>query len=151
MERSKLPAKAHNHTSINGVASRDLAGAAAFRVPFGLQMIPATLLGVCIHFFPYSPRWLAMVDRQTESLESLSRLRRLPIDDERILKEWRSVLDEVAFQRQVTERDHPGATGFKLEMWAWLDLFKRGIWKRTAAACGICFFTQVNRTAFSPD
>ena len=58
--------------------TKDLAGDAAFRVPFGLQMLPATLLGVCIHIFPYSPRWLVMVDRHDDSLRSLSKLRRLP-------------------------------------------------------------------------
>jgi hypothetical protein len=107
-------------------------------------MLPATLLGVCIHFFPYSPRWLAMVDRSEDSLKALGRLRRLPLDDARIQTEWRGIMTDVAFQRAQTEKTHPGARGWKREMHEWTDLFGRKMIKRTMVACGICFFTQVD-------
>jgi sugar porter (SP) family MFS transporter len=122
--------------------TKDLAGAAAFRVPFGLQMVPATILGICIHFFPYSPRWLVMADRADDSLQALSRLRRLPADDHRVQAEWRSIIGEVAFQDELAKKHHPGAGGLKLEILRWNDLFKRDTLKRTTVACGICFFTQ---------
>jgi hypothetical protein len=38
----------------------------SFRLPLGLQMVCATALGICIHFFPYSPRRLALVGRSEE-------------------------------------------------------------------------------------
>ena len=38
-------------------------GTAAFRVPWGLQMIPAILLFIGMCFLPESPRWLARKDR----------------------------------------------------------------------------------------
>ena len=38
-------------------------GAAAFRIPWGLQMIPAMVLFVGLLFLPESPRWLAKKDR----------------------------------------------------------------------------------------
>ena len=38
-------------------------GTAAFRVPWGLQMIPAIFLFFAIMFLPESPRWLAKKDR----------------------------------------------------------------------------------------
>lgn len=41
-------------------------GAAAFRVPWGLQMIPALLLFLGLLFMPESPRWLARKDRWEE-------------------------------------------------------------------------------------
>lgn len=119
-----------------------LSGNAVFRLPFGLQMIPATILGVCIHFFPYSPRWLVMVDKHDDSLHALARLRRLPTDDSRVQAEWRSIIGEVAFQREIASKEHAGATGFKLEMLQWLSLFKKKCFKRTIVAAGICFFTQ---------
>ena len=122
--------------------TKDLAGDPAFRIPFGLQMVPATILGICIHLFPYSPRWLVMVDRHDDSLQALAHLRRLPSDDHRVQAEWRSIIGEVAFQRELTQRQHPGKSGFSLELLRWFDLFKRDTWRRTAAACGICFFTQ---------
>ena len=40
-----------------------LNGTAAFRIPWGLQMIPAMLLFLGMCFLPESPRWLARQDR----------------------------------------------------------------------------------------
>ena len=42
-------------------------GKAAFRLPWGLQMIPAMLLFLGLLFLPESPRWLAKKDRWEES------------------------------------------------------------------------------------
>ena len=41
----------------------DINGTASFRIPWGLQMIPAALLSVGMLFFPESPRWLVDNDR----------------------------------------------------------------------------------------
>ncbi|TKA82359.1 hypothetical protein B0A49_00100 [Cryomyces minteri] len=41
-------------------------GTAAFRLPWGLQMIPAILLFIGMMFLPESPRWLASKDRWEE-------------------------------------------------------------------------------------
>lgn len=41
-------------------------GTAAFRIPWGLQMIPAILLFLGMLFLPESPRWLARKDRWEE-------------------------------------------------------------------------------------
>lgn len=123
--------------------TKDLGGEAAFRLPFGLQMVPATLLGVGIHLFPYSPRWLVMADRHEDSLLSLSKLRRLPPDDTTVRTEWHGIIAEVALQRDICREKHPGADGVKLELLRWSDLFRdKKTLKRTIAASGICFFTQ---------
>ncbi|MCJ1305505.1 hypothetical protein MMC08_008319 [Hypocenomyce scalaris] len=121
--------------------TRLMSGQIAFRLPFGLQLISAILLGVCIHFFPYSPRWLALVGRPDDALLSLCKLRSLPNTDERVLAEHRGILAEVEFQKIVLERHHPGARGFKLELLTWLDLFRKG-WRRTAVGMGVAFFQQ---------
>jgi hypothetical protein len=47
-------------------------GTAAFRVPWGLQMIPAILLFCGLLFLPESPRWLAKNGRWEESLAVLT-------------------------------------------------------------------------------
>ncbi|KAF9069988.1 general substrate transporter [Rhodocollybia butyracea] len=49
---------------INGVAS--------FRLPWGLQMIPAIILFFGMTWFPESPRWLMDHDRDEEALEILA-------------------------------------------------------------------------------
>ncbi|BCS02697.1 sugar porter family MFS transporter [Aspergillus luchuensis] len=123
-------------------ATRYIPSEASFRLPFGLQMVTATLLGIGIHFYPYSPRWLALVDRQDDCLSSLSKLRGLPRTDPRIQAEFRTIVSEVTYQRIVQDRRHPGATGLKLELFSWMHLFSRGTWKRVAVACGVGFFQQ---------
>lgn len=122
--------------------TRHMTGEACFRLPFGLQMVSATALGLGIHFFPYSPRWLTLVNRDAECLTSLTKLRNLPATDERVQIEYNSILSEVRFQKIVQERKHPGAKGLKLEILSWFDLFSKETWKRTAVGCGIAFFQQ---------
>lgn len=124
-------------------ATRHMSGEISFRLPFGLQMVCATILGLVIHLFPYSPRWLSLVGRDDEALSSLAKLRRLPATDERVMTEWRGIVAEVQFQKEMLERTHPGVSGFKLEIQTWLDLFRKKTRRRTLVGCGIAFFQQV--------
>ncbi|GME26341.1 MFS monosaccharide transporter [Neofusicoccum parvum] len=121
-------------------ATRHMEGDIAFRLPFGLQMVCAIILGVGIHVFPYSPRWLALVGRESECLQSLSRLRRLPPTDWRVKTEFQAIITEVDFQKRMLERRHPNTTGFRLEIATWLDLFRS--WKRVSIGAGVAFFQQ---------
>ncbi|KAL3423376.1 high-affinity glucose transporter [Phlyctema vagabunda] len=47
-------------------------GTAAFRVPWGLQMIPAIFLFIAMLFLPESPRWLARKDRWEDAIRVLA-------------------------------------------------------------------------------
>ncbi|KAK3346957.1 general substrate transporter [Lasiosphaeria hispida] len=47
-------------------------GTAAFRVPWGVQAIPAALLWLGLIFLPESPRWLAKKDRWEETKDVLT-------------------------------------------------------------------------------
>jgi MFS family permease len=49
-----------------------ISGAAAFRVPWGLQMIPAIGLYIGLLFLPESPRWLAKHDKWEECHDVLT-------------------------------------------------------------------------------
>lgn len=122
--------------------TRVLEGDVSFRLPLGLQMVCATILGIGIHFFPYSPRWLALVDRPEKCLRSLAKLRSLPPTDERVLAEYNGILAEVTFKRLLEEKYHPGIKGWKLEVRSWLDLLKKRNWRRTSVAVGVNFFQQ---------
>ncbi|KAB8232422.1 general substrate transporter [Aspergillus alliaceus] len=122
--------------------TRHLPGEASFRLPFGLQMVTATALGLGIHFFPYSPRWLALVNRNTDCLTSLTKLRNLPPTSPAIQIEYTSIITETRLQKLIQERKHPGIRGMKLELLSWLDLFSSKTWKRTAVGCGIALFQQ---------
>ncbi|KAF4465051.1 quinate transport [Fusarium albosuccineum] len=123
-------------------ATKELSGDVAFRLPFGLQMVPALRVGLGIHFFPFSPRWLAMRGRDNDSLQSLSKLRRVPITDDRVQTEWKGIVCEVRFQQEVLAKDHPTNNKFKLELLQWADLFRPKYLKRTIIALGIPFFQQ---------
>ncbi|KAG9964635.1 hexose carrier protein, partial [Aureobasidium melanogenum] len=122
--------------------TKELSGEIAYRLPLGLQMVCATLLGVCIHFFPYSPRWLASVSRNEEALSSLCKLRRLPDTDARVRTEYEGILAEVEFETAMQEKRHPGVHGIKLELLSWADLFTKKVWRRTAVGMGVAFFQQ---------
>lgn len=120
----------------------DIQSHLAWRLPFGLQMVPALCVGIGIHFFPFSPRWLCMRDRDEDSLRSLTKLRRLPAEDDKIQLEWKGIIAEVALERELQQRRHPGSSGIGLELKGWYDLFTRRYRKRTIVACAIPFFQQ---------
>jgi hypothetical protein len=84
-----------------------------------------------------------MRGRNDESLASLSKLRRLPKSDHRVQAEWKAIITEVKFQEEMTAIAHPGASGLKLELAEWFDLFKPKYIRRTAVALAIPFFQQV--------
>lgn len=46
----------------------------AFRLPWGIQMVPAIILMTCLPLMPRSPRWLASKDRWKDATEVLARL-----------------------------------------------------------------------------
>jgi hypothetical protein len=46
-------------------------GDASWRLLFGLQFVPATVLGLFSLYVPESPRWLCLNGKNTEALETL--------------------------------------------------------------------------------
>lgn len=52
--------------------SSTLDGTIAFRLPWGLQMIPAIFLFAAMIFLPESPRWLAKKERWNEATQVLT-------------------------------------------------------------------------------
>lgn len=126
--------------------TRYMGGEWAWRLPFLLQMIPSTVLGLGILFLPFSPRWLASKGRDDEALQSLGKLRQLPVTDQRLQQEWFDIRAEVAFHRQTSALKHPELqskskmNSIKLEIVSWTDCFRRGCWRRTHIGIGIMFF-----------
>lgn len=55
-----------------------------WQIPFGFQILPATLLIILMFFQPESPRWLIKDGKADEARQNLSRLRKLPLDHEYI-------------------------------------------------------------------
>ncbi|GAB5590991.1 hypothetical protein Unana1_05891 [Umbelopsis nana] len=119
-----------------------------WRLPLAIQLIIGLILGVGILFFPFSPRWLMSQNREADALKVLSRLRRLPPDTPIIEEEWREIKATVEFDRQVEKERYPqhinnGARGkFMIGLGGYLDLFRKGIFKRLWLGCALQFFQQ---------
>lgn len=128
--------------------TRFMSGDWSWRLPFFLQMVPSTVLGIGVVFLPFSPRWLMGQGRRDEALASLSKLRQLPVDDPRVHLEYVDIQAEVAFHKEVSVSRHPTLQGrglsdqIKLELVSWIDCFKKGCRSRTHIGIGLMFFQQ---------
>lgn len=129
--------------------TRYLAGAASFRVPFGLQMVPGVILFVGSFAMPPSPRWLAMKGRDDEALAVLAKLRQRSTDDMLVQAEWigmraeNRVTGEVLVERHPTLQTGTLSDKIKLDLWAWVDTWRPGCWRRTLVSVLLCFFQQM--------
>ncbi|KAG0055139.1 hypothetical protein BGZ83_009551 [Gryganskiella cystojenkinii] len=80
---------------------------AAFRVPWGIQVVPGLILLVGICFFPYSPRWLADQDRWEEALEVLANLRAGGNkNDPAVQAEYKEIEEVIRFDRTQAARSY---------------------------------------------
>lgn len=88
---------------------------ASWRLPFALQIFPALVLGVGMLFFPDSPRWLIMKERDDEAMATLCKLRRIPSrDDPSLVKEFLEIKASVMLENSFAKDKWPNLSGFKL-------------------------------------
>jgi hypothetical protein len=74
---------------------------AAFRIPWGVQMVPAFILFVGLFFFPYSPRWLASKDRWDEALKVLASLHgKGDVNHPKVLAQYQEIEEALRFERE---------------------------------------------------
>jgi len=104
-----------------------LDGAASWRVPWALQMLPGIFLGFMLFLLPESPRWLAKKDRWEEAHQVLANVhakgdREAPF----VLAELQDIREMCEF-----ERAHADAS--------YLELFKGNMIYRTHVG----MFTQI--------
>ncbi|KAJ3527387.1 hypothetical protein NM208_g10724 [Fusarium decemcellulare] len=82
---------------------------AQWRIPLGVQMIPAFLLFVGLIPLKESPRWLAEKGRDEQALASLAYIRNMPIDSHEVSREFveikTSLSEEEGKQRDATWRE----------------------------------------------
>ncbi|KAK7207551.1 putative MFS sugar transporter [Myxozyma melibiosi] len=116
---------------------------AAWRVPFGLQLLPALVLGVGMLFMPYSPRWLVMRGRDAEAREALCRIRRRAEDDPVIIEEFIGIKAEVLFEHSQHEEKYGSATGAKLEWAQYREIVSNpSSFRRVFIGSAVMFFQQ---------
>lgn len=79
----------------------------AWRIPMGVQLIPAGLLAVGIPFLRESPIWLLKQDRDEQALSVYSYYRNLPIDHRYIAEDVAFVKGQIMHERSVTAGARP--------------------------------------------
>ncbi|BFZ55650.1 hypothetical protein PYCC9005_002691 [Savitreella phatthalungensis] len=76
-----------------------------WRLPFGLQLLPAVLAIAGLSFQYETPRWLIQKGRNAEGLQSLSFMRNLPDSDPSVQAEFQEILDDIRGETQETFKD----------------------------------------------
>lgn len=150
--------------------TRLLDGDMAFRLPFGLQMVPGAVLFVALTWLPESPRWKVMTGKSAEALAVLAKLRGRTETDKGVLAEWVGMQAEVRLSNLALESRHPQlvldikknkndddsedgvpATSrlvvwkskAKLDLLAWADTWKGNVWRRTLISVLLGVFQQL--------
>lgn len=89
---------------------------AAWRIPLAIQIVPALILGIGMIFYPDSPRWLLMQERDEEAFKTLSKLRRLSSDHQDLVAEVLDIKASVLMENTYVQENHAGKSGFMLHV-----------------------------------
>jgi len=106
-------------------------GTAAFRIPWGIQMVPAFILFAGMFFMPYSPRWLASKDRWEEAIQVLAHLHGGgDVNDPKVLAEYQEIEEALRFEREEAVSSYKALVeprmlkrvilGMSIQMWSQL-------------------------------
>ncbi|PLW41957.1 hypothetical protein PCANC_11068 [Puccinia coronata f. sp. avenae] len=128
-------------------ATRLIESEVSWRLPFGIQLLPAVIILLGLSLLPSSPSWLASRRRYDECLETLATLRQLPVDDQSVRKEWIEIRVNAEFHRDLDRArfgDLPDDSWslLKIEFQKWADTFSQGCRRRTFVGVGLYFFQQ---------
>ncbi|KAJ1981603.1 hypothetical protein H4R35_000647 [Dimargaris xerosporica] len=80
---------------------------ATWRIPLGIQIVPAVILLAGMFFMPFSPRWLLDHNRDADALQVLARLRASgDQSDPEMLEEYNAIKEEVVYERENSVRNY---------------------------------------------
>ncbi|KAI8052608.1 general substrate transporter [Gilbertella persicaria] len=97
---------------------------AAFRIPWGIQGVPAVILSVGMWAFPHSPRWLADQGRMDEALKVLADIHgKGDPNHPRVITEMEEIRASIHFDKEIASHRYT-------------DLFKPGMIYRVSL--GVC-------------
>ncbi|KAI1308270.1 MFS sugar transporter-like protein [Xylaria venustula] len=105
---------------------------AQWRIPLGIQLVPAVVLAALILLFPESPRWLIDHNRVDEGLATLARLHAGgDIHDPWVRAEFAQIQESIAEEHEQEAKSY-------------IELFKnRSAFRRLFLACSIQAATQI--------
>ncbi|CAF1103722.1 unnamed protein product [Didymodactylos carnosus] len=98
----------------------------SWRLPLGLQIIPALILAFGIFFFPFSPRWLLDHDRDEDAIKVLARIRAKGDKSDPIVQaEYLEIKEEIALERAESVRSYLELFKYPLRRRLVLGLFSQ--------------------------
>lgn len=89
---------------------------ASWRLPLALQIVPALILGIGMLYFPESPRWLLMKQKDDKSLAVLSKLRKQPHDSPLLLNEFLEIKASIMLENTFVGENEKNLTGYRLHI-----------------------------------
>ncbi|KAL2149218.1 hypothetical protein VTH82DRAFT_8566 [Thermothelomyces myriococcoides] len=105
---------------------------AAFRIPWGIQMVPAVILWIGLYFCPYSPRWLASKDRWDEAMRVLANLHgNGDLNHPKVLAQYQEIQEALRLEKEQAES-------------SFATLIKPGIFKRVILGMSIQMWSQLS-------
>lgn len=76
-----------------------------WRIPFGIQIVPAALLSLLIFLFPESPRWLIQKGKREQGLSTLARLHSNGDENDAwVLAEYQQIQEQVVVEQEQAAR-----------------------------------------------
>lgn len=73
-----------------------------WRIPVGVQLIPAGLLILCMIWMIESPRWLASKNQTAKAQKSLAWVRHLPLDHSYVVRELTEIQAAVTHELEIS-------------------------------------------------
>ncbi|RHZ62931.1 MFS sugar transporter [Aspergillus turcosus] len=118
-------------SNVDGGAKNPAQGTAAFRIPWGIQMVPGFILFFGLFFYPKSPRWLASKDRWEEAMEVLANLHgNGDVNHPKVLAQYKEIEEALALERESASTSYQELIkpriakrvilGMSLQMWSQL-------------------------------
>ncbi|KAI9256905.1 general substrate transporter [Sporodiniella umbellata] len=102
----------------------------SWRIPIGIQIVPAAVLFVGVFFLPFSPRWLINKGRNEEALAVLARLHsNHDLTAPHVIAEYEDIIAQVEHERAVSVSSY-------------LELFKGSVLRRMVLGILIQIFQQ---------
>lgn len=116
---------------------------AAWRIPVGIQLLPAICLGLGMFFMPYSPRWLVEVGRDDEARQTLAYLRDAPANSPQVLREYVEIKSEILTVREIRAAHGAGKTKLGGALLPYKELFSsKSNFHRLFMGCITMFYQQ---------